>query len=410
MNSTLRIAWRNLGRSGRRTAITLAAIAIAQLAVLVITGVLNARNDWTIDAVTGPVMGHAQVHAPGYREELAPDLVIDDLAHRLEAVRAVPGVAHAYARVYEPALAAREVDGQAVVVVGVDPAAESENGGLLDGLATEGRPHDRAVLVGATLARDAGFAVGDEIAILGQRADGSIAADLFTVGGILSTPVDLVNRTGIVVALDTAQDTFGMPDMAHEITLRGEGSGDEAEALAARVAALPEMEGLEVLPWRQLAPELAAALASSGVVNLIVLLVVFVAAAAGVANTMLMATFERRRELGMMLSLGTTPLRLVVMILLEAMLLGLAGVVVGSVIGSGIVLYLGHTGMQIFAGAEEGASAAVYGVNFTGALYPYLTASDLVPGLIGVSLVSVIAALWPALVTARLEPMEAMRG
>ncbi|MCZ7685984.1 MAG: hypothetical protein M5U28_47385 [Sandaracinaceae bacterium] len=114
-----------------------------------------------------------------------------------------------------------------------------------------------------------------------------------------------MNRLGVVMPLETAQDTFAMPDMAHEITIRGGGSSEEAPALAALVAA--ELEGLEVLPWRELAPELSAVLDITGYYGLVVLFIVFLAAAAGVANTMLMATFERRRELGMLLSLGTTP-------------------------------------------------------------------------------------------------------
>jgi putative ABC transport system permease protein len=410
MASTTRIAWRNLGRSRRRTAIALAAIAIAQLAVLTIDGVFNARNDWMLDAVTGPLIGDAQVHAPSWREDQAPDLVIDRLDERLAAVRATQGVAQAYARIYAPALAARDVDGHAVVIVGVDSEIEAAPGGLLDGLPASARPVERTVLVGSTLARDAGISVGDEIAILGQRYDGSLANDLLTVGGILETPVDLINRTGIVMSLTGAQDTFGMPDMAHEITIRSAATGDDAAELASRIARVPSLEGLEVLPWRQIAPEMAGAIDTAGVAGLVVLLVVFIAAAAGVANTMLMATFERRRELGMMLSLGTTPFRLVRMILAEAVALGLLGVLVGSVLGTFLVLYLGHHGISLLAGSEEGANVAVFGVNFTGSLYPYLRLGDYVPGIVGVTIVSVLAALWPALVTSRLEPMEAMRS
>jgi ABC-type lipoprotein release transport system permease subunit len=407
VSSTLRIAWRNLGRSRRRTAITLAAIAIAQIGVLAINGVLNGRNEWMIDAITGPVIGHVQVHAPGWREEQAPDLVIDRLEERLAAIRAVDGVAQAYPRLYAPALAARDVDGHAVVVIGVDVEREMRSGGMLDGLATALQPHDRTILVGARLAREAGIGVGDELAVVGSRADGSIASDLFVVGGVLATPVELVNRSGLIVPLASAQDTFGMEDMAHEITIRGAGRGEEAPQLAARVSAVPELDGLEVLPWRELAPEIAAAMDTTAAVGLVVLLVVFVAAAAGVANTMLMAIFERRRELGMMLSLGTTPSRLVAMILAEAVALGMLGVTIGTAIGGALVAWLGVRGLEML---DRGQEIAAFGVSFSGALHPFLEVRDVAGGFVGVAFVSVLAALWPALVTARLEPMEAMRS
>ncbi|MGE0790529.1 MAG: ABC transporter permease, partial [Sandaracinaceae bacterium] len=136
-------------------------------------------------------------------------------------------------------------------------------------------------------------------------------------------------------------------------------------------------------------------------------LIVFLAAAAGVANTMLMATFERRRELGMLLSLGTSPGRLVRIILIEAVLLGLFGVFIGCVIGGTIVAIQGAVGINPWASGD--ANVAIYGVSFNEAMYPRLLWSDYVPGFIGVSVVSILAALLPAIHAARLEPVEAMR-
>ncbi len=411
MASTLRIAWRNLGRNTRRTLLTLAAIALAQLAVLLVDGLMNGWSVSIMRSLTGPMVGHVQVHAPGWREEQAPDLAIDDLERRLASVRATEGVAEAYARIYAPALVAREVDGRAAMVVGLDVERESSPGGLLEGLAPAGRPHDHVALVGVELARAAGIEVGDELAIVGQGADGSLANDLLTVGGILSTPVEAVNRLGVVTTLETAQEIFVMPDMASEITILGAGSVDEAAALATRVGGRPELAGLEVLPWDVLVPELAAFRGIAGMYGIVVLFIVFIAAAAGVANTMLMATFERRKELGMLLSLGTTPLRLVVMILLEALVLGLLGVAIGSVVGALLVAWQGQVGIDLASiGSADTTSISVYGLTFSGALHPYLTPGDFVPGFVGIVVVSLVAALWPALITARLEPMEAMRS
>lgn len=410
LGSTLRIALRNLGRSRRRTALTLAAIALAQVGVLTMNGFLNGRSTWTVDTVTGPLVGHVQVHAEGWREEQAPDLVIEDVESVLAAIVASEGVASAHARLYAPALAAHEVDGYAAMVIGVDPIAEGSEGGLLEGLAPEARPHDRSVLVGRSLARQNGIEVGDELALLGQGADGSMANDLVTVIGILDSPVEVVDGAGIVMALEAAQEIFVMPGMAHEITIRSAGAGDTAGPLSERLRALPELAGYEVLPWRELAPELAASVDQSESIGLVVLFVVFLAAAAGVSNTMLMATFERRRELGVLLSLGTTPGRLVRMILVEAVALGLLGVLVGSILGALVVLAMGHAGISMAPGSDASASVAVYGVTLNGVLRPYLDAADYVPGVIGVSLVSVLAAVWPAALTARLEPMEAMRS
>ena len=154
--STLRIAWRNLGRNRRRTALALAAIAIAQIAVLSIDGLMNGWIDSMLDSMTGPMMGHVQVHAPDWRDERALDLVIEDVDQKLEVLRATEGVQSAYARVYAPALVALDVNGHAAMIVGVDVDAESGEGGMLEGLPEGERPRGHSVLIGSIFAREIG--------------------------------------------------------------------------------------------------------------------------------------------------------------------------------------------------------------------------------------------------------------
>ncbi|MGE0792522.1 MAG: ABC transporter permease, partial [Sandaracinaceae bacterium] len=279
MSSTFVIAWRNLGRNRRRTALALAAIAIAQVSVLAIDGLMHGFVDSTLDSLTGPLMGHVQIHAPDFREERAPDLVIDDVDMRLTAVRRVQGVASAHARIYAPALAAQDVEGFAVVAVGVDFEAERAHGGLLEGLRGQ-TPGDREALIGEQLARQQGIEVGDELALVGTATDGSIANDLVRVAGILETPMEMISRSGVVMQLESAQEIFAMPDMAHEITVRGTGAPADAPALAARIRRAPTMGGLEVLPWMELAPELASFFSIAGLYGYFVMLIVFLAAAA----------------------------------------------------------------------------------------------------------------------------------
>jgi len=410
--STLRMAWRNLGRNSRRTALTLAAIAVAQMSVLMLDGMMNGYADSTFDTLTGPLFGHVQVHAADWRDERAPDLAIEDVEARLAQIRALEGVESAFARAYAPALAAREIDGQAVLILGVDLQAEAGEHGLLAGIDPVAIADETGALVGQALARETGIVVGDELVVLGQGADGSIANDLVTVTGILDTPMEEIDRMGIVMSLPRVQEIFAMYDMAHEITIRG-ANREDAPALAERVGALERLSGLEVLPWRLLAPELSGALEMLDVFSFVLLLVVFIAATAGVANTMMMSTFERRREFGVLLSLGTSPGRLVRLVLAEAVILGLSGVTIGTTIASAIVYYWSQSGLDVMLGGGsemETNRIAMFGVGIDPYVYPFLTVENIVPGFIGIILVSVVAALLPAIGTARLEPMEAMRG
>jgi ABC-type lipoprotein release transport system permease subunit len=410
IQSTVRIAWRNLGRNRKRTALALAAIGLAQTALIFTDGLMHGYADSMLDALTGPMLGHVQVHAPEWREDRAMDLVLENADATVEELGQLPEVSSVAPRIYAPALAALGQDGHAVVAIGLDPAAEEGRGGLLAGIPADQRPREGGVLVGGALARSMGLSAGDELALVGQGADGSLANDLFTVRGVLSTPVDFVNRMGVVMSLEDAQRTFAMPDAVHEITLRGR-DAEAAETLAADVAATDDLGEAEVLPWRELAPELVTIIGMTDMWGGIVLLLVFIAAAAGVANTMLMATFERKREIGMLLALGTGPGRLVRIIVVEAVLLGVLGVAIGSVIGAASVWIAAQTGFNWASmGGEAVGDLAYMGLNFQFDIFPRLEPNDFVQGLVAVVLTAILSAAWPALHAARMEPVEAMRS
>ncbi len=406
--TTARIAWRNLWRNPRRTALALAAIGLSLALVLVYDGILRAYADWMREAITGPLLGHIQAHAPGWRKDRAMDRTLPGAGDTVEALRRAPGVAGASARIYAPALAALGEEGFAVVVLGLDPSAEQHSKGLLAGVGEP--PSGRRVLVGRALAEVMGVKAGDVIALVGQAADGSLANDLFTVAGFVQTSVDLVNRQAVIMELSTAQELFAMPGEAHEIVVHGiDPSG--AKALAATVAALPSLATAEVLDWEALAPEMLALVRFVEIAWAFVLVLVFVAAAAGVANTMLMATFERSRELGMLLALGTRPGRIVRMVVAEALVLGAVGVLIGVALGGGIVAITHRTGFDYQAFTGRGPSELSFaGLRWSLVLYPRLALTDVLRGATAVLVTALLAAGWPAARASRLEPSQALRS
>ena len=405
--STLRIAWRNLWRNRRRTALALSAIGLSVALVLIYDSVWRAYADWMAEVITGPLLGHAQAHAPGWRKDRSMDRTLRQVPAALAALRRDPQVEGAAARVYAPALAARGEEGFAVLVIGLDPAAESGPMGLLAGAPEP--PRGRRALMGRPLAELMGVRAGDEIAVVGQGADGSLANDLFTVAGLVNTSVDFVNRQGVLVGLAEAQELFAMPDEAHEIVVRGR-DPERSRELAARVAALPELRGAEVLDWRTLSPEMVSLLELVQAAWIVVLVLILLAATAGVANTMLMATYERTHELGMMLALGARPGRIVRMVLSEAVVLGLAGALLGTLVAVGLVAATHRTGVDYAALTRTGPSEISFGgLSWSLVLYPTLAVVDVVRAVVAVVVTSLVAAAWPAARAARLQPTRALR-
>jgi ABC-type lipoprotein release transport system permease subunit len=406
--STVRIGWRNLWRNRRRTALALAAIGLSITLVLAYTSILRAYGVWIVETITGPMLGHVQVHAPQWRKDRLMDRTLRDIGAALAQTRRDPDVASATARVYAPALAAKADEGFAVIVIGVDTRLETGPARLLTDVMEP--LTGRHALVGRQLAEMMDIRQGDEIAIVGQGIDGSLANDLFTVRAVVSTAVDLVNRQGIVIELASAQALFAMPDEAHEIVIHAR-RPEDSSALARRLSASAAFSNAEVLDWQALAPEMVTLVRMTDLAGTLVLVLVFLAAAAGVANTMVMATFERTREFGMLLALGTHPSRLVWLVLSESIALGIIGAIVGTAIGVLLVAITHRTGIDYAWLAGGGPSELSFaGLRWSLRFYPQLEFVDVVRAMAAVCVTSLAAAIWPALRASRLEPVRALRG
>ncbi len=402
-----RIAWRNLWRNRRRTALALAAIGLSVALVLIYDGLLRWEGDWLLDTITGPMLGHVQVHAHDWRRTRAMDRTLRNASQMIDTLRRNPEVVAANPRVYAPALAALGEEGFAVFVLGVDIEEESRLTRLLAGVTTPAKGHQ--VLIGRLLAEQMGVRPGAEIALVGQAIDGSLANDLFTVGALIDTPVDIVNRQAVVMAIDEAQALFAMPDEVHEIVIYGRDPG-AARSLAARINGSAAIGGAEALDWQTLAPSMVDLLELVQVAWVFVLVLVLMAAAAGVANTMLMATFERTHELGMLLALGTAPSNIVRMIVLESLALGVTGALVGSALGGVLVAWAHHTGVDYAVLTGGGPSQlSVFGMNWSLRIYPRLAVVDVVRVVVAVVVTSIVASAWPAVRAARLQPARALR-
>jgi len=414
---TFAVAWRSLGRNRRRSALAIGAVAVGQLTLVFVSALMAGAFQQMLSTVTGPLVGHVQIHHPDWREERAGDLFIPNRAAALERLNALPQVRSVSARIFGAAIAAsgeeREepADAQPAMIVGLDPTTEAAHGGMLEGLAASEAPGDGGVVIGRVLANRLRVAQGDLLAVIGQDVDGFPMSDLYEVRAVMSSGVDLVNTMGVVASIEDAGAFLAMPDEAHEITVQGEDFG-EAAALAETIRGLDAFEEMEVLSWLEAVPEMKQFINALVWVDFILLGIVFISAAAGIANTAMMSTFERTHEFGMLLALGVRPGRIVRLVLLESVLLGLAGVVLGSAAGLGLVWITGITGIDYAAlsGVSGGGEFAYAGVNFSYVVYPRINWAPVVYGIVAVTTTCMIASLWPALIAARLQPVEAMRS
>lgn len=406
--STLHIAWRNLWRNRKRTGLALLAIAVGQWAVLATQGLMRGYGDNMQQAITGPMVGHVQLHHPDYREERALELVIDETDSKLSSISALPHVVSAAGRIHAPVLMAPVREAFVATVIGIDVESESRPFGLISGNTDPLGP--RHVMIGHRLARKSGAGAGDEIALVGQAVDGSLANDLFIVQSIVKGPSDVVNQTGVVMSLADAQQFLEMPDQVHEIIVRAKRL-EHVDNLLAPLREAPVLAKLEIAPWYEIVPELVMMIDMVDVSGWIVLVLVLIAAVAGIMNTLVMSTYERMREFGMLLALGCSPRRIVRMIMIEALFLGILGVALGTALGVGFVAVFRESGINMASWGGEGLEDFAYaGMTIPLEIIPRIEWFDPLVGLVSVMMVSLLAAIWPAASAGRLDPTEAMRS
>jgi len=407
----LRIAWRNLWRNGPRTAITGAAVALNTAVLIVTIGLTQGMLETTVKGLTQMTLGEAQVHAPEYREERR----FHNAIKRPEAICQAAkqqGIESA-ARSYGAGLASVGNKSSGALFWGVDPARERQAfdlpGQIQQGSYLSDTPPApdaqgdvvREVVLGRKLANTLHAKVGSELVAVVQAADGSIGNDLFMVKGILKTVSSDVDRSAAILSQRDFAELFVSGGRIHEIALQSRGRLESSEIVAAVDASAGDME---VLTWQKLSPSTAQILEMFSVLMAVFGLIFGLAAGTGVMNSMLMSTFDRMREFGVLKALGATPLRIVLSVACEALVLGLFFGGLGALLGGVGNYYLAVDGINLGTGDD----LLISGVAFDPIWKSVLSSGGIIGSLVFMGGVCVVSALYPAIKAARLDPVVAM--
>jgi ABC-type lipoprotein release transport system permease subunit len=400
------LAWRNVLRNRRRSAITTASIAIGLAAMTFLWGFTDGMNRQMVENTTRYFAGDVQIHLRGYHDDPTLDLAMPDAARVLRAAREHPGVSAASLRLEGKALASRGDKSRGVTISGVALQDEARVTVLFKSI-VEGEPLGDAgpgVLIGEKLAQALRVRAGEDLVFVGQAYDGSVASARLPVRGIFRSRIDELDGFVAVMPLDAAREFYAAPGGASAVALRlrdPDSLDAVRDSLATRLGT-----GYEVLGWPRLLPMVAVSLRFHEVVSYVVLLVFFVVVAAAVANPVLMAVLERTREFGIMLAVGMSAARLLRLVLLEATLLGVAGLVLGNAMGLAITGYFGAAGINL--GAFEAGLRTMPGLSDV--VYPLLLAERSLMLSAWVFAVACLMAVYPAAKAAGLEPVRAIRG
>ena len=401
----LRIALRNVARGWRRSLIVLLSIGVGLVGCLFVLAWTKGLVHQMADNAVHTQLAHLAVQVPGYHAN--PDVRrnlggYEEIANQ---ARSQPGV-HASPRLRGEGLVQTARKSVLAVMIGVRPGDEADvsvvpssviaGSFLRTGASVRRLP---PVVIGAKMAGELRVEIGDKLVL---QVPGEAGLGAFRVSGLYRTASSQFDGVAVFLRLRDAQRLFGVGDRVTEVAI----ALDHERMLAGVQARLREALGprVEVLSWRERARRLAAMLDTMGDLSWIFYATVFVAMAFGIANTMMMAVYERMREFGVMRSLGLSRVRLMALILLESAALTVAGTAFGLGLGFALVAWLGGRGidLSVFSDALE-----TYGIGTR--VFPRAGWDDALTPLVLALVTGLVAAVWPGLHAIRLRPAEALR-
>ena len=397
------LAWRNLWRNHRRTMIMITAVTVGVWAMIFMTAIMRGMvNEMVRDGVSA-LPGHVQVHNPLFTDDPTINNIIADTVPELDARYAgIESLAYA-TRVRVPAVVSSEYDSRAITLFGIDPDQERGLSFVADEIVA-GRflesAADNGIVIGAKLADTLDTEVGKRIVIMSQDPDNEVADRGFRIVGIFEANLESFEETMVFAGKKTTQKMLRIGDQVTEVAFLGDNYRDVSPLLFA----VDEASGDALLtqPWYELNSYLGTMLGVMDGFVLVWVIVIFLALSFGLVNTLVMAVFERIREIGMMLALGMRPVVILGQIVVESLLLLLIGLAVGNLLAWASIVPLAD-GIDI--------SVVAQGMEDFGAssmLYPQLEMNDLLLANVTVLVLGFFASLSPAWRASRYEPIEAI--
>lgn len=408
MPLSLRLAWRNLWRHPRRTWLTVSAMALCN-GILIFMISLQAGSYLTmLNNSLAVFTGHIQLQHPAYFDEPKPRHSLPHGTAIAAELRHLKGVSGAAARGVGFALLSSATRSKAMQVIGIEPLFE-DTVSTIPGTLRHGQYLSDAtplgIVLGTRSATHLKADIGSEITLLGSGRDGSFAASVLTVTGIVDSGLDDLDRNTAFIRLTDFQEIFSYGADVSHIAVRAPDVFEVPATQAQIDRFISARDNIRSLHWDTLMPGLKQAIQSDIASALFIYCILIIVVIFSVLNNQLMAVLERRKEYGILLSLGVAHRRLIILLLTETALLACIGLIIGLVLGAIVNGYFASVGVH-FAGMEQMAEK----FNLPSRIFPIFHPYTLLAGPLCVFVGSVFAACYPAMKLKALHPVLARSG
>jgi ABC-type lipoprotein release transport system permease subunit len=401
-----KLAFRNIFRQRRRSLLTAMSMAGGYILCVFSFSLSEGSYDNAISFFTLDHTGHVQIHQDDYY--LRPQIykTIDDPESLTELLDTNDEILSYTLRVFAPAIAYSDTDNTPTQVIGVDLDRERSTSTLEDKISS-GNYIDSALdadgyysaMIGAGIANSLEIGIGDEIILISQGADGSVANDIYIVKAIIGDR-DSLDKATVFLPLGAAQEFLSMFGRVHEVSilLRDEDAARKEAALLQE-----QLPQLTVSPWQVVESTFYQSMQTDKQGNNfsmgVIVFIVFV----GVLNTVLMSVLERTREFGVLKAIGSRPIKIALLITLETGLLATLSVLAGLLVALPLIGWFTAVGIEL---AQPMNVGGIVMSHLTGDMSLYVFGTPLILIIVFAILISIPTGIRAA----RIPPTEAMRS
>lgn len=402
----IRLAWRNMWRNWRRTLIASVAIVLGLILLIFMDALIRGSDQAIYGNAVRLYGGNVQVHAPGYRQNSGnlPLMPLQDGDFVVQKVREKENVVNVSKRINTGGMVSSREGAFPVTITAIQPQNEAAVSlvaeHIISGRFLDAEDRD-AILISKELASLLDVPVGDRINLLGRRKDESMRQRAMSVVGIFDLGMGDAEKSLVYVNLPMAQTLYNLRGQETEVAVVLEKVGQEEDLIS---TLQPELAGYEVNSFYSMRPEIAQTLETKSAFTAGLGFIVLLVASIGILNLMLMAVYERTREMGVLAALGVKGRQLMGMFLLEGIFIGILGATIGCILSWFLVQAVAQVGIDLSFYEDAGDITALMGNR----LIPFIPAIDIAYYGVAVVIISALASLIPAWQASRSEAAEAL--
>lgn len=398
-----KLAYRNLGRHRRRSALSALALGLGTALLMFVAAFFEGEMRGSMETTLRLNTGHLQISNAEYDPDklsVAWEYLIENPLQSAAQIEALEQVKSATPRLIASGIVSVRDESAGVQIMGIDPASAANDPYRTMVSGEFITADDRTgILIGLPLAESLNLKVGDSLNLLVNTAEGDVDEQQFTIRGIFTTGTSAYDKGIVFLPLAKAQAFSGAENRASYIFVMLN-DREQADAVAAAI----QGQNLRIRTWTEMNQLLVLVNDFSNAYLTFINLIVLGVTATVIVNTLLMSVFERTREIGILSAIGMKGRQIIALFLVEATLLGAAGITFGGLLGWSVSAYFAKVG--VFFG-DLGISGEML---MEDRIYPILTLESAINLIVTAFIITILASLYPARMASRMEPVEALHG